>query len=230
MAEEGDQEGGNLGAMTYQCVFNPVFDRLEANHAGNPEAVASINQLRSTLQCADQASPSFLHDLMRTLVTQSELNVNFQESFLRLQENAPTEDLEIPMLSDFAEFQELSARAIAFRNILSRIPEEMGDRRTFLNIIQEIASAMKMMLDATTTVIEIIPPTFQHAVERCKREFVRDSKEFRRILKEHFCNNNTDQVTTSANQLIFKTAQIVRTVRDKLQLSVYPMWCDSVIT
>uniref|UniRef100_A0A1I8AKQ4 Programmed cell death protein 10 n=1 Tax=Steinernema glaseri TaxID=37863 RepID=A0A1I8AKQ4_9BILA len=213
------EEGGYLGAMTYQCLFSPILDRLKADHMDSPQAVTSINRLRSSLQCADQTSPSFLYDVMRILLSESQLNVNLQESFLRLQKNASIEDLEIPQYPNVAEFQELSVRAIALRKVLSRVPEEMGDRRTFLETIREIASSIKKLLDATNAVIQVVPTMHQQAVERRKREFVHYSKGFSNTLKDYFRNQNANQVSVSANQLIFQTTQIVRTVRDKARLT-----------
>lgn len=39
------------------------------------------------------------------------MTVNVQESYLRMQANAPTDDLELPQFQ-MAEFQELSARSV----------------------------------------------------------------------------------------------------------------------
>ncbi|TMS33219.1 hypothetical protein L596_000982 [Steinernema carpocapsae] len=210
-----DERGGYLGQMTYQCVFSPILDRIKAANMNNPQAVAHINRLRSTLKNSEQTSPSFLYDVMRILLAESELNVNLQEAFLRLQANASLEDLEIPQYPNVAEFQELSTRAISLRRVLSRVPEEMSDRRTFLETIREIASSIKKLLDATNAVIQVVPQSHQQAVERRKREFVHYSKAFSNTLKEFFRNQNATQVSVSANQLIFQTMQIVRTVRDK---------------
>ncbi|KAK0393625.1 hypothetical protein QR680_000317 [Steinernema hermaphroditum] len=213
------EEGGYLGAMTYQCVISPVLDQLKASNMDSRKAVEAINRLRTSLKTADQTSPSFLYDMMRILLAESELNVNLQESFLRLQANASVEDLEIPQYRNVAEFQELSARAIALRKVLSRVPEEMGERRTFLETIREIASSIKKLLDATNAVIQVVPASHQQAVERRKREFVHYSKGFSNTLKDYFRNQNANQVSVSANQLIFQTTQIVRTVRDKARLT-----------
>ncbi len=79
-------------------------------------------------------------------------------------------------------------------------------------------------------------PDFLAAVEKRKREFVHYSKRFSNTLKEYFRDQNATQVprisqrdfhgypdcpclqvSVSANQLIFQTMLIVRTVREKMR-------------
>ncbi|MCP9261773.1 Cerebral cavernous malformation protein 3 [Dirofilaria immitis] len=125
-----NEEGGYLGAMTYQCLYIGVLDRIIQNRRNDDSAIHVIQRLRSTLRQADISSPSFLFDFTKVLLNVSELNVNLQEAFLRMQASAPTDDLELPNLHK-GEYQELSSRAVALRRILARVPEEMSDRRTF---------------------------------------------------------------------------------------------------
>ena len=49
-------------------------------------------------------------------------------------------------------FQELNRKSASLKKILSRIPDEITDRRTFLETIKEIASAIKRLLDAVNEV------------------------------------------------------------------------------
>ncbi|KAH7712680.1 hypothetical protein AAVH_19985 [Aphelenchoides avenae] len=212
------EEGGYLGAMTYQCLYSSSFERLRKVHSANPTAVESLNELQSALRGADRASPSFLFDLTKILLTESKLNVNLQESYLRMQANAPTDDLELPQFQ-MAEFQELSARAITLRKVLARVPDEMNDRRPFLETIKEIASSIKKLLDTTNVIIQLVPTSVQPLIEKRKREFVHYSKRFSNTLKEYFRDQNATQVYISANQLIFQTTQIVRSVREKVRLN-----------
>ena len=149
---------------------------------------------------------------------------------------APVDDLEIPQYANRPEFQELSLRAIALRRVLARgmydstgdilnlktiivsVPDEMKERRPFLETIKEIASSIKKLLDATNVILQIIPPQSQPVVEKRKREFVHYSKRFSNTLKEYFRDQNQTQVFVAANQLIFQTTQIVRTVRDRIRV------------
>ncbi|VDN92345.1 unnamed protein product [Brugia pahangi] len=217
-----NEEGGYLGAMTYQCLYSGVLDRVVQNRRNDDSAVHVIQRLRNTLRQADVSSPSFLFDFTKVLLIDSELNINLQvvpltsEAFLRRQATAPTEDLELPNLHQ-KEYQELSLRAVALRRVLARVPEEMSDRRTFLETIKEIASSIKKLLDATNAVMQVIHPSVQLSVEKRKREFVHYSKRFSNTLKEYFKDQNATQVSISANQLIFQTALLIRTIREKMR-------------
>ncbi|VDN04488.1 unnamed protein product [Thelazia callipaeda] len=211
-----NEEGGYLGAMTYQCLYSGVLDRIVQNHRNDNAAVHFLHRLRSILRQADIASPSFLFDFTKVLLYDSDLNVNLQEAFLRMQATAPTGDLELPNLHQL-QYRELSLRAIALRRVLARVPEEMFDRRTFLETIKEIASSIKRLLDATNVVMQIVHPSAQLSVEKRKREFVHYSKRFSNTLKEYFKDQNATQVSISANQLIFQTTLLIRTIREKMR-------------
>uniref|UniRef100_A0A915B010 Programmed cell death protein 10 n=1 Tax=Parascaris univalens TaxID=6257 RepID=A0A915B010_PARUN len=209
------EEGGYLGAMTFQCLFNGAIERVIESRRNDEKAAQQLRNLRATLRQADNASPSFLFDFTKILLNDSKLNINLQEAFLRMQASAPTDDLELPNAKP--EFCELSARAIALRRVLARVPEEMSDRRTFLETIKEIASSIKKLLDATNAVMQVVPPSAQQSVEKRKREFVHYSKRFSNTLKEYFRDQNATQVSVSANQLIFQTTLIIKTVREKIK-------------
>uniref|UniRef100_A0A914DTL3 Programmed cell death protein 10 n=1 Tax=Acrobeloides nanus TaxID=290746 RepID=A0A914DTL3_9BILA len=213
-----NEEGGYLGAMTYQCLFSASLERLRKVHGDNPQAINSISNLQMLLHQADRSSPSFLFDFAKILLADSKLNVNLQESFLRMHATAPIDDLEISNADNVPEFQELSTRAIALRKVLARVPDEMADRRPFLETIKEIASSIKKLLDATNAILQIVPQHVQSLIEKRKREFVHYSKRFSNTLKEYFRDQNATQVFISANQLIFQATQIVRAVREKVVL------------
>uniref|UniRef100_A0AC34F4S0 Programmed cell death protein 10 n=1 Tax=Panagrolaimus sp. ES5 TaxID=591445 RepID=A0AC34F4S0_9BILA len=212
------EEGGYLGAMTYQAIYSSAFEKLKTSHSDNPEATSALNLLQRNLLQADNSSSSFLFDFAKTLLTDAKLNVNLQESYLRMHATAPVDDLEMPQYTNRPEFQELSLRAIALRRVLARVPDEMKERRPFLETIKEIASSIKKLLDATNVILQIIPPQSQPIVEKRKREFVHYSKRFSNTLKEYFRDQNQTQVFVAANQLIFQTTQIVRTVRDRIRV------------
>merc|ERR1712002_118057 len=76
-------------------------------------------------------------------------------------------------------FQELNRKSANLKRILSRIPDEITDRKTFLETIKEIASAIKKLLDAVSEVCQYIPGVQgKQALEHRKRDFVKHSKRF----------------------------------------------------
>lgn len=108
-------------------------------------------------------------------------------------------------------FQELNRKSASLKKILSRIPDEITDRKTFLETIKyeffltmlffqsfyvfhsiyflfrEIASAIKKLLDAVNEISGFIPgPNNKQVLEQRKREFVKFSKRFSNTLKDYF--------------------------------------------
>ncbi|CAJ0955507.1 unnamed protein product, partial [Mesorhabditis belari] len=211
-----DEEGAYLGHVTYQCIYSGVLERMRKTRANDTTAQAALQKIRVALKACDQASPGFLYDFTKSLLTEGGLEINMQEAFLRLQGNASDEDLKIP-IPEVREFRELSDRAIMLRRVLARVPEEMTDRRRFLETIKEIASSIKKLLEATNATLQIVPESAQHAVEKRKREFVHYSKQFSNTLKDYFRDQNALQVSISANRLIFQTQLIIRTVNEKMR-------------
>ena len=92
------------------------------------------------------------------LVHKADLSVNMNEAVLRLQGGVSDQDsLEYRSSRTEEPFQELNRKSANLKRILSRIPDEITDRKTFLETIKEIASAIKKLLDAVNEVSAYIP-------------------------------------------------------------------------
>uniref|UniRef100_A0A183BPY7 Programmed cell death protein 10 n=1 Tax=Globodera pallida TaxID=36090 RepID=A0A183BPY7_GLOPA len=186
-----NEEGaGYLSPWTYSCLIRVSVDRLKKALSENPEAVHALNHLQEVFRQVDRASPSFLYDFSKLLLTESGV----------------------------AEFRYLSIRAIALCKVLARIPDEMADRRPFLETIKEIASSIKQLLDTTNAIIAIVPHCYQPLAEKRKREFVQVSKRFSSTLKEYFKHQEPNQVFVAANQLIVQTMKLCIAIRDRVHL------------
>ena len=112
----------------------------------------------------------------------------------------------------------MNKKSIALKQILSRIPDEISDRKKFLETIKEIASAIKKLLDSVNEVSAYIPGTSgKQALDQKKREFVKYSKRFSNSLKEFFRDAQSGPVFTSATYLIYQTNQVMITVKDKCE-------------
>lgn len=199
---------GYLAALTFNSLFLPALKKLEL------EDGQSVPILRSALQNADLEQPGFLLEFIKKLIQKSELEISLQEAVLRLQAHLPIDDLQLKNTDPI--YVELSNRAVNLRKILSRIPDEMADRRTFLETIKEIASSIKKLLDATNNLYQSTPEPMQASVDQRKREFVKYSKKFSNTLKDYFKGEEASTVFASANQLIYQTTLIIKTVREKL--------------
>ncbi|KAI6183491.1 hypothetical protein M3Y97_00494800 [Aphelenchoides bicaudatus] len=140
------------------------------------------------------------------------------ESYLRMQANAPNDDLSLPDLAHLTEYATISQRAINLRRVLARIPQEMTDRRAFLETIREIAGSIRDLLEVANQIIKAVPPTVHPVIEKRKREFVRYSKQFSNTLKEYFRDQNAIQVFMASNLLIFQTIQLIRCIRERIRV------------
>lgn len=196
----------NLVPLTFPSIYSPILDKLEANND------AAAQTLRTALSNAEKLNPGILFELTRQLLSKAALEINYQEAYLKQQGELLNSDFALPGGNPL--YTELSHRAVNLRKILSRIPMEIADRRQFLETIKEIASSIKKLLDATNALIPEIQGQANHTVEMRKREFVKYSKRFSNTLKEYFKGQDRNLVYQSANQLIFQTGQIVKTVRN----------------
>ena len=146
-------------------------------------------------------------------------NINMNESLLRLQGSVSDQDcIEYRSSRTEEPFQQLNKKSIGLKQILARIPDEINDRKTFLETIKEIASAIKKLLDSVNEVSAYIPGTSgKQALDQKKREFVKYSKRFSNSLKEFFRDAQSGPVFTSATYLIYQTNQVMITVKDKCE-------------
>ncbi|RZC40825.1 programmed cell death protein 10 [Asbolus verrucosus] len=198
-------------SLILPVLIRPILSQLEK------QDISASQTLRSALTKAEASYPGLTHDLVIGIMRKGDLTVNLNESILRLQ-GAASETDEYRLNRSEDAFQELNRKSAALKRILSRIPDEITDRKTFLETIKEIASAIKKLLDAVNEVNGFIPgSTGKQALEQRKREFVKYSKRFSNTLKEYFKEGHADAVFISALYLIHQTNMIIATVKQKCE-------------
>ncbi|XP_064212853.1 programmed cell death protein 10 [Tribolium castaneum] len=198
-------------SLILPVLIRPILSQLEK------QDISASQTLRSALTKAEASCPGLTHELVLGIMRKGDLTVNLNESILRLQ-GAATETDEYRLNRSEDAFQELNRKSAALKRILSRIPDEINDRKTFLETIKEIASAIKRLLDAVNEVNGFIPGTTgKQALEQRKREFVKFSKRFSNTLKEYFKQGLADAVFISALYLIHQTNMIIATVKQKCE-------------
>ncbi|RZF35714.1 hypothetical protein LSTR_LSTR009582 [Laodelphax striatellus] len=201
-----------VASLVMPVLIRPVLSQLERSD------VAASQTLRAALTKAEAVHPGFTYDLVVGLVRHGELSVNMNESVLRLQGSASDADAEYRLARSEDVFQELNRKSAALKKILSRIPDEITDRKTFLETIKEIASAIKKLLDSVSEVGSmIIGPARKQALEQRKRDFVKYSKRFSNTLKDYFKEGQANAVFVSALYLIHQTNLIMATVKNKCE-------------
>jgi len=195
-----------LASLVLPNLINPVLDKMEKNDS------VSLNKssIRNVLSKIDSKCPSFSIDFLNELVRVHNKNVNMNEMILRSEKLASSDEYFIKR----PEFKELNLRAKQLKNILSRIPDEINDRKAFLETIKEIAAAIKKKLDAVNNLFESMQsPEIKHILDIRKREFVKYSKQFSNTLKAYFRQGQSDEVFNAANCLISQTNLILRTLK-----------------
>ncbi|XP_022903051.1 programmed cell death protein 10 [Onthophagus taurus] len=200
-------------SLILPVLIRPILSQLERRD------VSASQTLRAALWKAETSYPGLTYDLIMGIMEKGDLNVNMNESILRLQGSLSDADVvEYRLNRSEDAFQELNRKSATLKKILSRIPDEITDRKTFLEIIKEIASAIKKLLDAVNEVNAFIPgPAGKQALEQRKREFVKYSKRFSNTLKEYFKEGQANSVFVSALYLIHQTNMIISTVKNKCE-------------
>ncbi|XP_044750494.1 programmed cell death protein 10 [Coccinella septempunctata] len=200
-------------SLIFPVLIRPILSQLEK------QDVSASQTLRSALTKAEASYPGITYDLVVGIMKKGDIAVNMNESILRLQGGVSETDVVEYRLSRSEDaFQELNKKSASLKRILSRIPDEITDRKTFLETIKEIASAIKKLLDAVNEISGFIPgSTGKQALEQRKREFVKFSKRFSNTLKEYFKEGHANAVFVSALYLIHQTNMIIATVKSKCE-------------
>jgi len=198
--------------LTYPLLLRPVLSQM----AKSEPAAASV---KSALSKAESACPGISLELTLAIIQKSEMNVSLNEAILRLQGTPDEAEMsEYRTTKNDEAFRELSKKSAQLKRILSRIPDEIIDRKTFLETIKEIASTIKKVLDAVAGVsAQVSNPNARALLEQRKREFVKYSKRFSTTLKEYFRDGMENPVYLSALYLINQTNLIMLTVKDRCE-------------
>ncbi|KAF2364819.1 hypothetical protein FHG87_004418 [Trinorchestia longiramus] len=205
-----------VASLVFPVIVKPVLSKVEREHGSAGQS------LRAVLSRAESTNPGLMYQMMHQLATRAGLHhqsAALYAAVLRYQANVnPTDDGEYRITRTEERFQELNKKSASLKRILARIPDEITDRKTFLETIKEIASGIKKLLDAVSSVAEFIPgPQGKHALEQRKRDFVKHSKRFSNTLKDYFKEGQAEAVFFSAACLIHQTNLIMLTVKDKCE-------------
>lgn len=123
--------------------------------------MTAAQSIRSAILKMEQTNPGFCYEFIMSVMMRTELNININEAVLRQQGNILDSDCksndsleyivnDLIMMIFFSllsvneyrltrteePFQELNRKSVALKVILSRIPDEITDRKTFLETIK----------------------------------------------------------------------------------------------
>ncbi|XP_014676176.1 PREDICTED: programmed cell death protein 10-A-like [Priapulus caudatus] len=197
-------------AMALPGLIQPILDKL------GKKDIAAAQTLRVAFSKVEAMHPGFTHDLVTNVLQKADVPINMNENMLRLE--GDHSNPEFLVNRGETAFKELNYRAVTLKKILSCIPDEINDRKAFLETIKEIASAIKKLLDAVNNVfIYVQNQQGKQMVETRKREFVKYSKRFSNTLKDYFREGQANAVYHSANCLINQTNIIMTTIKHKCE-------------
>ena len=98
----------------------------------NDSVTMNKTNMRGLFSKLDAMCPTFTIDLINELIRVHNKNVNLNEMILRSEKYVSSEE----HLIKRPEFKELNLRAKHLKLILSRIPDEINDRKAFLETIK----------------------------------------------------------------------------------------------
>lgn len=95
----------------------------------------SAQILRTAIAKAENTCPGLMFEIILSILKRIDSSIDITEALLKLQGNSP-EFEEYRIKRQEEPFQDLNKKAVALRRILSRIPDEINDRKTFLETIK----------------------------------------------------------------------------------------------
>lgn len=183
-------------------LIKPILKKLELQ---NQDAAFEI---KLALLKAESAFPGLILELITKLTRHVDPNLDMTKSLLSLQGTVTDFD------DHRSECVELNKRASTLKKILSRIPNEISDRKIFLDTIKDVASAIKKLLDCLTDNInKTDDPHKKQVLEDRKRDFIKCSKRFSNKLKEFFKEGQVESVYSSAAQLVNQIYAVQLTIK-----------------
>ena len=189
-------------------LFSPML--LEDDTLGTSKA------LRSALSRVDVAKLGTSYDLVLGFVKKKDVSDGGATSdgtlkkFATIERNATTNCDILRTSQPEDSFYDAKKKCLGLKRTLSRIKNEIDDRKCFLEIIKEIASAIKKLLDSVNNVIaDLVDEEQGIDVEEKKKDFVRGSKRFSNTLKDYFRHGNPDTVISASEALILHVNEIM---------------------
>ena len=186
-------------------IFSPVV--LEDDNLSTPKA------LHSALSRVDVAKLGTSYDLVLGLVKKNNSSTpdeNFKK-FKTLERPGKMTNCDTFRSSQLEDkFYDAKKKCLGLKRTLSRVKNEIEDRKGFLGIIKEIASAIKKLLDSVNIVIQHVSNDERGLdLEDKKKEFVKGSKRFSNTLKEYFRDGNSIMVINESEFLIVQVNEIM---------------------
>lgn len=229
-AETSPNDTVSTDILVLPNVFYPVIDHLA--QSGHEEL---SSDLRTTLFQLEEVHPGFSRSFLQSFLAHQAIpsldpHILINELILQLEKFCEKRAYLLSSSLSEGEFHELNKRIKQLKNALSRIPDDIDERRDFLELIKEIASAIKKTLDSLASSLQYFRTVdSRQALENEKKEFIRSSKNFSNTLKAFFRENQREDVYIAANNLLLQTDYLLRTMKihsegNALDPCLYPLF------
>ncbi|XP_064393873.1 programmed cell death protein 10-A-like [Halichondria panicea] len=200
-----------VASLALHAVLEPVLKELEADEKN----IAAVHTLRAAFNKAERAHPGLSEEFISGVLDAEGVSLNLPEVLLRL---ACHDVTTYTISSEEDEFVVLNFRAKALKVKLSHIPDQIRDRSKFLQIIRDVASSIKDVLDAVNEVskkhqADVQMKEYRKVLDSRKRVFVKSSRSFSDTLKRYFKDGRSEHVFLSANRLINHTNVLLSTYK-----------------
>ncbi|EUB61064.1 Programmed cell death protein 10 [Echinococcus granulosus] len=175
---------------------------------------ADVANVRRSFDSVERTLPGFTWIFLRGFMERFGLKdcVDIEEMSLRLS----ALDNEIPMYTSIVPHTyDLEKYAAELKLVLSRIPSEISSRNEFIDLIKQIAGAIKNFLDCIRSVISAMSQgVISQDLDGHTVNFVDYSKRFSSALKGFFRDHKTNELYASANMLVQQTNLILLFIRN----------------
>jgi len=105
---------------------------------------------------------------------------------------------------------DLCRRATALRRTLYKMPGLINQRHAFLEIIKDVASEMKLLLDAAGRLAPMLPEQQRAELDLARRKLLETSRSFSNALKGYFKEPQATPVLLAATALVYRTDEIIQ--------------------
>jgi len=226
--DDGTPVSSPTNALILPNIIYPVIEQLDKSGYKDIQS-----DLRTTFFKLEELYPGFSRNFLQSFLNKEmpslSSTTNINELTLKLEKYCDKSSYFISISRNEPEFHELNIRSKNLKRILSRIPDDINEKREFLETIKEIASAIKKTLDSVSNTYQYFKTTDgRQALENEKKEFIKYSKNFSNTLKAYFRDSKRDDVYIAANHLLVQTDYLLRTIKlyceaDTLDESLYPL-------
>ncbi|KAL5967366.1 Programmed cell death protein 10 [Taenia solium] len=191
-----------------------VLSQHSNDAVGHEKIQADVANVRKSFESVERTLPGFTWNFLRGFMERFGLKdfVNIEEMSLRLS----ALDNEIPTYTSIVPHShDLERYAAELKLVLSRIPSEISGHSGFIELIKQIAGAIKNVLDCIRSVLNAMPQgVITQDLDGHTVNFVDYSKRFSSALKGFFGDHKTNELYASANMLVQQTNLILLFIRN----------------